>query len=231
MNPSDTPTASSTPRKNYSFAPRPNAGQGSANTVVQVERQRRSLRNVILSGIVLASAAIMATLMITSEEDIKVQIEADKTEIKNTSGDLELKGLTFKGITDDGHDFIVLAESATENPAAPNLVRLDAPRARVDMPSGNPMTLRSLEGAFDRAEDKVNLDGRVVIVRPDIGYTLMTEKAVAYLDTGMMMSDTLVRGFSPRARVRSDGIIISERGDKILFTGKSTLRVITQQSN
>ena len=71
----------------------------------------------------------------------------------------------------------------------------------------------------------------MVIVRPDIGYTLMTDAAIAYLNSGKMVSDQEVRGFSPRARVRADGMIISENGDNVLFTGNSTLRILTRQSN
>ena len=232
MSPSDNPTTSPPePRKTFSFAPRQSDEQGSANTVVQVERKRRSLRNVILFSTAIACGVITTILLTTSEEEIKVQVNAEKPEIAQTLGGLELKGLSYKGITEDGHDFIVIAESAAESPTSPNLVRLNSPRARVDMPSGNPMTLRSLKGAFNRVEERVDLNGRVVIVRPDLGYTLMTETAIAYLDSGKMTSDTSVRGYSPRASVRSDGIVISERGGNVLFTGKSRLRVLTQQSN
>ena len=124
-----------------------------------------------------------------------------------------------------------MAETAIESTDNPEIVTMTSPRARVDTDDGNPMTMRSLNGAFNRNEDRVDLEGRVVIVRPDIGYTLMTDTAIAYLNSGKMVSDQEVRGFSPRARVRADGMVISENGDNVLFTGKSTLRILTQQSN
>lgn len=216
--------------KKFSFAPR-GADDLAARNVVSGERQRRSLRNVILGGVLVISGAIISALVISNEKEIKVQVAEEKEEVKKPSSGLELKGLSYKGITSDGNDFIVLAETAIEDQNQPELVELKSPRARVDTTSGNPMTLRSLSGSFYRDQDRVDLNGRVVIVRPDIGYTLMTDAAIAYLDTGRMTSDQEVRGFSPRARVRADGMVISERGENVLFTGKSTLRILTQQSN
>jgi len=134
-----------------------------------------------------------------------------------------LEGVTYKGITRDGNDFVVLASSAAENPDQPDQIKLTSPRARVDTNAGNPMTARSNHGLFFRADDKVDLDGRVVIVRPDLGYTLLTERAVAHLDTGMMTSDVLVRGYAPHGEVQADGMVIKDHGQEVLFTGKSVL--------
>ena len=66
----------------------------------------------------------------------------------------------------------------------------------------------------------------MVIVRPDLGYTLLTDEAFANLDTGVMISEVPVRGFSPTTRINSDGMVIAE-GRDILFTGKS--RIILNQ--
>ena len=227
----NTPENTQKTQKQFSFAPRTAGNDGSANSVIAGDRQRRSLRNLILIGVLVISGAIASSLILTAEEEIKVQVEAKPQDIKQNTSGLELKGLSFKGITADGNDFIVLAETAIESTTNPEIVKMSSPRARIDTDGGNPMTMRSLTGAFNRNEDRVDFEGRVVIVRPDIGYTLMTDAAIAYLNSGKMTSDQEVRGFSPRARVRADGMVISENGANVLFTGKSTLRILTQQSN
>ena len=66
-----------------------------------------------------------------------------------------------------------------------------------------------------------------MIVRPDLGYTLLTDEAFANLDTGVMISEVPVRGFSPSTRINSDGMVIAEEARDILFTGKS--RIILNQ--
>ncbi len=224
-------SSTNTERKTFSFAPRPASQSASTTNLAVNERQRRTIRNLLIAVVFVLTGTIISALIISSEEDIKVQVTAEPSPEVSPSSELELEGLTFKGITQEGNDFIILADRAVELSGQPELVKLISPRARIDSTSGNPMTVRSLNGSFDRNNDRVDLEGRVVIVRPDIGYTLMTDQAVAYLGTGMMTSDREVRGFSPRGRVRSDGIVISEGGQHILFTGSSTLRLLTQQSN
>ena len=211
-------------RKSFTFAPRGISSAQPVERILEGDRQRKSLRFSLMIGTGVVAAVVLSFISLTAEEEIKVQVAADAPKVEAT-GSLELKGLTYKGITNDGNDFIVLAEIARETPDKPDEVELISPRARVDTTSGNPMTLRSNEGQFNRLAQRVHLNGRVVIVRPDIGYTLMTEAAIADLNSGKMSSDQLVRGFSPRARVKAQGMVINNNGLDVLFTGKSTLTI------
>ena len=206
--------------KTYSFAPRPQAISDDTRDLLQSDRQRNYLRYLILIGLLVLAGVGLSFISLTEEEEIKIQVEST---IKEESGALVLEGVTYKGLTSEGNDFIVLAETAAEDPEQPDQIALTSPRARVDTDSGNPMTIRSNNGLFFRNDDRVDLDGRVVIVRPDLGYTLLTEQAVAFLDSGMMTSDVLVRGFSPQGQVTADGIVIKDHGRDVIFTGKSIL--------
>ena len=84
---------------------------------------------MILGGVLVISGAIISALVISNEEEIKVQVADEKQEVKKPSSGLELKGLSYKGITSDGNDFIVLAETAIEDQNQPELVELKSPRA------------------------------------------------------------------------------------------------------
>jgi LPS export ABC transporter protein LptC len=229
MSPSAPPnTSAPEQRKTYSFAPRSSGNDGSTSSIDASERRRKSIRNFILLGVLIISGAVILALIISSEEEIKVQVVADPEKTEQLTAGLEVKGLSFKGTTEDDNDFIVLADSAREMTNQPNLVLLTSPRAQINTPTGNPMTLQSLKGTIYRREGRVDLEGQVVIVRPDPGYTLMMDKVVAHLDTGLITSDRPVRGYSPRADISADGIIISNTGQNIRFTGKSKLRVLTE---
>ncbi|MCE2517129.1 MAG: LPS export ABC transporter periplasmic protein LptC [Alphaproteobacteria bacterium] len=220
-------------RKSFTFAPRDASNAQPVERILEGDRQRKALRLSLMAGTGVVAAVVLSFISLTAEEDIKVQVTAEAPKVE-ASGSLELKGLTYKGITNEGNDFIVLAEVARETPDKPDEVELVSPRARVDTASGNPMTLRSNEGQFNRVAQRVHLNGRVVIVRPDIGYTLMTEAAIADLNSGKMTSDQRVRGFSPRAQVQAEGMVINDNGLDVLFTGKSTLTIrqlTTPQSN
>jgi LPS export ABC transporter protein LptC len=215
-------------RKTYSFTPRSSGNEESASSIKASEKRRRSIRNFIFLGVAIISGAVISALIISSEEEIKVQVVATPEKTEQLSAGLEVKGLSFKGTTEDGNDFVVLADTAREMTNQPNLVLLTAPRARIDTPNGSPMTLQSLKGTIYRKEGRVDLEGQVVIVHPEPGYTLMMDKVVAHLDTGLMTSDLPVHGFSPRAAISADGIIISNTGQNIRFTGKSKLRVLAE---
>lgn len=217
-------------RKQFTFAPRSDIGDQPVERIIAADRKRKNLRIGLMAGIGILSAVILSFVSLTAEEDIKLQVASEAPQPQQ-SGSLELGGLKYKGVTAEGNDFIVLAKSAIESPELPNQISLTAPRARVDGTSGNPMTIRSNQGQFYRDNKRVDLNGRVVIVRPDIGYTLMTEAAVAHLDTGLMTSNKIVRGFSPRARIKADGMVISQNGQDVLFKGKSRLTITSSSEN
>ena len=217
-------------RKQFTFAPRSDIGDQPVERILAAGQKRKKLGIGLMVGIGILSAIILSFVSLTAEEDIKVQVASQDPQPQQ-SGSLELGGLKYKGVTAEGNDFIVLAKSAIESPELPNQISLTAPRARVDGTSGNPMTIRSNEGQFYRDNKRVDLNGRVVIVRPDIGYTLMTEAAIAHLDTGLLTSDNIVRGFSPRARVKADGMVISQNGKDVLFKGKSRLTITPSSEN
>jgi LPS export ABC transporter protein LptC len=209
-------------RKRFTFAPKTATTERPLEWILENNRQRRNIRFALMAGIAFIAAIIMSFMSFTSDSEVKVQITSNPTSIKE-SATLKLSGLTYKGVTSDGNDFIVLAETAWETPEKPNLVELVSPRARVDSDADNPITLRANNGYFDRINERINFNGRVVIVRPDIGYTLRTEAAIAHLNSGIMTSDQRVRGFSPQGQVQSEGMIIGKNGQDVLFTGKSIL--------
>jgi|GEM_PF-473108 LPS export ABC transporter protein LptC len=207
--------------KPFSFAPRIR-DKSSTETMVEATRRHRTIRAGLIISVGVIFAVVGGFLGLGGQDDIKVQLKAEKEPSPETR-DVELKGASYKGVTSSGNQFIVLADTATENPDRPNQINMSSPRARVDTESGRPMTIRSNNGEFYRDENKVNLTGRVVIVRPDLGYTLLTEEADADLETGQIISEKEVRGFGPKANIRSNGMIIKDKGDDLLFLGHAVL--------
>ena len=214
------PTYQDKQGKTYSFAPRSEPISDGTRDLLQSDKQRNYQRYLVLIALLVLAGIGLSFISLTEEEEIKIQVEST---IQEESGALVLEGVTYKGLTSEGNDFIVLAETAAENPDKPDQVALTSPRALVDTDTGNPMTIRSNNGLFFRNDDRVDLDGRVVIVRPDLGYTLLTEQAVAFLDSGIMTSNVQVRGFSPQGQVTADGMEIKDHGRDVLFKGKSIL--------
>ena len=207
--------------KSFSFAPR-KRDRSSAKSMVDVSRRHRVIRAGLIIGVGVIVITVGGLLGLSNKADIKVQIKSDVA-TPPESRNVELKGASYKGLTSGGNDFIILADTATEDPDKPSQIDMASPRARVDTASGNPITIRSNEGEFFRDENRVSLSGRVVIVRPDLGYTLLTEEADADLASGRMTSTKEVRGYGPKANIRSNGMIIEDKGNDLTFLGHAVL--------
>ncbi|NBQ83415.1 MAG: hypothetical protein EBU10_04205, partial [Alphaproteobacteria bacterium] len=130
-------TTSSTPdqpspqedKKAFSFAPRSQSLSEPAREILKADRQRRLQRYLILMAAMVIVGLGLSFISLNQEEDIKIQVDAKIT--PQEKGELILEGVTYKGITRDGNDFVVLASSAAENPDQPDQIKLTSPRARV----------------------------------------------------------------------------------------------------
>ena len=222
MEPSDPLNLDKTTTKRFAFAPRERDRSDTANSITENSRQRRNRRFMLTVIIGLVALITVAIVSFGDDDETAVQITAENASVSQT-GAVALEGVSYQGVTGEGKNFVILAETAFENTTQPDLVNMVSPRARVDTVSGNPITIQSNNGEFMRVDKTVNLSGRVVIVRPDLGYTLLTEEAFADLGKGMMKSEKPVRGFSPNGNISAGGLIITENSEDILFTGKSRL--------
>ena len=210
------------PARRFAFAPRETDGADTADSVFRDNLRRRRLQIALASvvgAIVLVSIGLVE---FGAEEETTVQIGVQKASV-DQGGTVSLEGLSYKGVTSSGRNFVVLADEASESTERPDLVSMVSPRARVDTEAGNPITIRSERGELERATNTVTLTGKVVIVRPDLGLTLTTEEAFADLGSGTLRSEVPVRGTSPDGSIDSGGIVIAGDDGNILFTGKSTL--------
>lgn len=210
-------------RKRFAFAPQGNGGSDEPVNRILKNAQRR--RNIGFALTISVGIAVVGLVLISlvSDPSIKLQVSDKQPQTGGApqiiqapqidqAATLKLQGLTYKGITSDGKNFIVLADSAHESQDRPNLVDLESPRAQVDSDVDDPITLKANQGQFDRQNQRIALDGRVVIVRPDIGYTLRTEAVIADLSNGKITSDQRIDGFSSGNRIGSEGVVIDNEG-------------------
>ncbi len=204
----------------FSFAPRQMTEDTIASSIASNNNRRRT--QVLLLAVSLGFIALLGLGLINLEQNkLEVQISVDKTDI-DQSGNINLEGLTYSGVTRDGNKFRLMAVTASENTEFPDKVLMTSPSARVETQTGKLMTIEADEGDFLRNRNMIKLKGSVVIKRTG-GYTLTTDEAVANLDTGIMTSKVPVEGFSPNARINSDGMIITGDIRDITFTGNSTM--------
>lgn len=77
-------------------------------------------------------------------------------------------------------------------------------------------------GKYDQQLRLLDLNGNVTLFQ-DKGYTLVTERARVDLEANAAYGDRPVRGHGPDAQVESEGFHASERGNRLVFTGRARL--------
>ena len=210
-----------------SFAPRmaPEQRPGSeSDTAYQVatwsgQRWRYIL---ILTGFI-GLAGVSSLLIWEQSDTVNIQVTATNPELPTNSQSFRLEGATYKGNTADGDAYVLFADVATEDADQQGLIEMLAPRAKLDQPDQQSLTIRSNEGVYYADDEELQLTGRVVIVQPDTGYTLYTEAARAWLDAGIVESTDDVHGYGPDSMITSKGMVISRPDNNVIFTGKSAL--------
>ncbi len=212
-------------RAKLSFAPSNHTQRQATQSIVKKDQQRRrwQLAASVICGIIIAGVIYLTT---ADNRDVTVQTAAsappNSPQDEAASG-LQFEGLTYKGTTKDGQSFTLLAKAASETTDNPGHVVLTAPKARIDTESGDMMTIRAAHGELFRGKNLFEMSGNVVIIRPDIGYTLLMESATAHLNNGSLTSNSLVKGHSQQSEIKSGGIEINDQGRIILFKGKTQL--------
>ncbi len=204
--------------KTPSFAPRN----------IQADRQLskssgRGLRYALLASGMLALVGVITLLIQTKEDAISFKVTPQEAATDTTEKTLTLEGVVYKGQTSEGEDFVLFADRTAESPDEDGKITMIAPRAKIDQPNDQSLTIRSNEGVYFQQVEHIHLSGRVVIVQPETGYTLYTEAVSARLEEDIIESLTTVRGFGPSSSITADGMIITNRGRDVVFVGNSAL--------
>ena len=211
--------------KSAVFAPR--TSTNNTKSVIKAQQQYRYLRLILTAGVIALILGSVSLLSLKREENLQVQVvdvSPQKNEDQNSFR--EVQGLTYKGISEDGRNFIIIAKKATEITEGEQIterIDLTAPYARIDSSTGFPINIRSNSAVFYKLKNLVNLNGNVIITRPDIGYTFHTETATADLNQGIITSPTKVQARTAQTIIIAEGMTITDDGANINFAGPSSL--------
>ncbi len=218
------PIPAEKPKARLSFAPSNHTRRQPTQSIVKKDQQRRrwQLAATVICGMIIAGVVYLTS---TDNRDVTVQTTSNTPNAPQdeAASGLQFEGLTYKGTTKDGHDFTLQAKAASETTNDPGHVILTAPKARIDTESGDVMTIHAAHGELFRSKNLFEMSGNVVIIRPDIGYTLLMESATAHLNNGTLTSNSIVKGESQQSKIQSGGIEINDQGRMILFKGKTQL--------
>jgi lipopolysaccharide export system protein LptC len=128
----------------------------------------------------------------------------------------------YAGIDREGHPFIVTAMAGRQLPDRQDLMSLRAPRADLKTHSGAAVVITAESGIYQSQTQLLDLFGNVTVVHQN-GTRFVTQAARVEAAGNRAEGDQPVEGHGPSGDVTGQGFRIVDKGDRILFTGRSDL--------
>jgi lipopolysaccharide export system protein LptC len=144
------------------------------------------------------------------------------------AGNLSMVNPRFQGRDADDRPFSIVAERATQPTSGASRIDLKAPKADITLKDGAWLALSADDGVYQRKTETLDLAGHVNLFH-DRGFELRTEQAHVDLKAGRARSDTAVDGQGPAGHLQAEGFRVLDRGQTIVFTGRSKLTVYADQ--
>jgi len=146
---------------------------------------------------------------------------------KITQDDVEKQRLTnprYQGADKKGEPFTVTAKSSTKESGTSDVWDLEQPQADITLTRGNWVTVRSDFGVYRESDQQLDLIGGVNLYH-DEGYNFRTLAAHVDLVANTAEGDDPVDGDGPFGDITAKGFRIYDKGDRVIFTGKSHLNL------
>ena len=194
----------------------------------QTTNERRYPLSLLLAGVgaVLTLAVASWLGLLTNGKDVSLEI----TQVKRAeSGEVQLTGARYRGLTPAGKPYEVTAAKANEASDGSGRVDMDQPTAVLTMRNGSRVNLKSNSGIFNKDTDIVSMSGAVVVTQPDRNLRLDTEALEANLKAGEMHSDVAVHVQDIDRRINADSMRAYDNGARIVFGGAA--KMIIENNN
>jgi len=134
------------------------------------------------------------------------------------------RNLSISGFDRHDQPFTITASQAIQEDPGGDTVVLEGPSADITLNDGVWLAASADSGHFNRKTDVLQLSGSVDLFH-DGGFELRTDEASVDLKNGIAWSHSPVEGTGPQGTLHAEGLEVRERGERVLFTGRSRLIV------
>jgi len=183
-------------------------------------------RFVGLMKVALPIAAAVLALMIVIWPQIEKESEGFRLGFSSITPE-DVKGqrvvnARFNGLDSDGRPYTVTADSAVQADGGAEPVTLEFPKADIMLGGDAWLALAADTGIYRKPLQTLDLERNVTGFH-DQGYEFRTSRAAIDLEAGTAAGDAPVVGHGPLGELQSQGFSLGDRGERIVFTGKSRL--------
>lgn len=170
---------------------------------------------IALAFIVMAWPKMETKLVIVPKEDIVQQPS-------NEIGENELIRPHFETVDSNQRPINVTATRALQNQENPNLLKLENPKANLQMHDGKKVQIDALNGTYEQETEKLFLQNNVKI-KHESGYELSAEELRVDMKTREAFSDKNVKIDGPSATIEAIGLKGNMDDGILVFKGPAKL--------
>lgn len=131
----------------------------------------------------------------------------------------------YSGIDRDNRPYVLTAHTATQASQADGIITLDAPKADMTTNNGDWVEISGYTGTYQPQPQLLDLYGDVQLYQ-DQGNEFRTDSAHMDMANGTAASSDPVAGHGPFGHVTAQGFTMYNRGDVIVFNGKTSLTLL-----
>jgi lipopolysaccharide export system protein LptC len=126
----------------------------------------------------------------------------------------------YSGTDRAGRPFVVTAASGRQIPDRQDLMSLQAPHAEIRMQSGAEITVTAISAVYQSQANVVDMFGDVTVTHQN-GTRFLTQSARVNVAQNAAEGSDPVSGQGPAGAVKAQGFRILDKGDTVIFTGRS----------
>jgi lipopolysaccharide export system protein LptC len=136
--------------------------------------------------------------------------------------ELQMVNPRYAGVDRTGRPFVVTAASGRQVPDRQDLMSLRSPHADVKTHGGADIIVTAATGVYQSQMQLLDLFGEVTLVHQN-GTRFVTNSARVNAATNTAKGNEAVEGHGPSGDIKAQGFEVLDKGDTILFTGRSDL--------
>lgn len=186
----------------------------------------RYSRRVALLRLLLPALGVALLLLVAAWPRLGPLLESVRLAVPaidlRAARELTMVDPRYDGLDRRNRPYSVTAAVARQIPDRNDLLALKLPKAHMMMAHGDPVVITAAVGMYQSQAQLLDLSGGVDLVRRD-GTRFRTATAhLNFADNTADGHDNVV-GQGPQGDVTGQGFKIRDKGDTVIFTGKSTL--------
>ncbi len=134
--------------------------------------------------------------------------------------ELRMLNPRYAGTDRENRPFVVTAAVGRQVPDRSDLMSLEAPQAELKTHNGATVVVTAATGIYQSQAQLLDLFGDVTLTHQN-GTTFTTDTARVNVADNTAQGDDPIHGHGPSGDIRAEGFRVLDKGDTIVFTGRS----------